>query len=121
MNNQRRFRILTPDGMFSHDTFVLPPEQPRTIKADCVLVVDERNGRALTVHGTRLFPIETAPAPAVAIPQRHVCLTCGKVQGVVADQVRCSSHDGGPCGLVESSTEGTEHESVLAASHSAVG
>ena len=111
MISQRRFRILTPDGTFSHDAFALPAEQPCTIKADCVLVIDERSGRALTVHGTRLFPMETVPASAVAIQRKHVCLTCGKVQGVVEDQVNCPSHDGSPCGLVESSKEGTGQES----------
>jgi hypothetical protein len=121
MTSQRRFRILTPDGTLSRDTFALPAEQPRTIKADCVLVIDQRSGRALTVHGTRLFPVEAAPAPAVAIEEKHVCLKCGKVQGVVEDQVSCLSRDGSPCGLLESSKEGTRQESVLVATHSAVG
>jgi hypothetical protein len=100
MITQKRYRVLTPDGMLSIDSYILSPEQPPTIKEGCVLLVDDRNGAKLTVHETRLFPEESGPAPAPK-PSKSVCLRCGKVQGVVEDQVTCPFHEETPCGLVE--------------------
>jgi hypothetical protein len=103
MADRRQFRILSPDGLLSYDTYVLPPEQPRTIRAGCVLVIDERTGRAFTVHDTRLFPAEAAGSIAPVERPKHVCLKCGKVEGVIDDQVTCPTNDGGSCGLLEPS------------------
>ena len=115
MPTQRRFRILTPDGLLSRDTFVLPVEQPRTIMAGCVLVVHEGSGRLLTVHDTRLFPAEAAESIAVVGAPKSVCLTCGRVEGVIQEQVVCPNHDGGSCCLVESN--GARTPAPLFASH----
>jgi len=101
---QNRFRVLTPDGMLSYDSFVLSPEQPPTIKEGCVLIVDERKGAKLTVHETRLFPEEAARSMPVVEPPKSVCLKCGRVQGVIEDQVTCPFHEETPCGLVEISS-----------------
>jgi hypothetical protein len=101
MANQRQFRILTPDGLLSRDLFILAVKQPGTIKPDCMLVVDARSGRAITVHETRLFPVDTVSSAREAGPSKRACLKCGRVEGVIVDQVACSGQDGGPCGLVE--------------------
>jgi hypothetical protein len=98
-----RFRILTPDGGLSYDTFTVAARQPENIKADCLLVVDEATGKRLTVHETRLFPADVpaqyAPLPADA--PRSVCLECGRVRGVVEDAVRCPrGEDEAPCDLL---------------------
>ena len=100
MTSQRRFRLLMPDGLFARDTFVLPPQQPRTIKPGCVLIIHEPTGDLLTVHGARLFPADAAHAIPVIAESKRACLKCGRVQGVVEDQVSCPDH-GGTCGLLE--------------------
>jgi hypothetical protein len=93
MADQRHYRVLSPDGRLSHDTFVVPAEQPAAIPQGCTLVVNERDGSQLTVHSGRLFPIaETQPT--------KVCLNCGKVLGVVEDQVKCLYDEGNPCDLL---------------------
>jgi hypothetical protein len=107
MANQRQFRILTPDGLLSLDTYVLAAEQPRTIKAGCLLVVDARSGRAITVHDTRLFPVDAVDSAMGVGLSKRACLKCGRVEGVIEDQVPCPEHDGGPCGLVERSDKVT--------------
>ena len=98
MANQKQFRILTPDGLLSSDTFVVPAEQPRTIKAGCVLVVHQQSGYMLTVHQTRLFP--TVPT-AVATKPKSACLKCGRVAGVIGDRVTCPEHGNTACWMVE--------------------
>jgi len=55
MTGQRCFRILTPDGLLTRDTFVLPPTQPLHLPDGCVVLVHERSGLPLTVRDTRLF------------------------------------------------------------------
>ncbi len=82
MPGQRRFRILTPDGLLSHDTFVFPATQPQNIPAGCVRVMHEQSGTMLTVHDSRLFPAgATESAPFVHKPI-SACLKCGRVTGV---------------------------------------
>ncbi len=102
MAEVHRFRILTPDGSLSGETFVIAAEQPEAIKADCLLVVDEATGQRLTIHETRLFPAELHGAPVPRAAARSVCLECGRVSGVVEDEVMCPQHqDGVPCVLVQ--------------------
>ena len=102
MAEVHRFRILTPDGTLSRETFAIAPEQPETVKADCLLVVDETTGQRLTIHETRLFPAELHGAPVPRAVARSVCLECGRVSGVVEDEVACPNHqDGTPCELVQ--------------------
>ena len=50
MEDDQRFRVLTPNGRLSHDTFVLASEQPEAIQEGCVLVVNNRDGTRLTAH-----------------------------------------------------------------------
>jgi len=100
MDDHKRFRVLTPDGLLSRDTFLVPLEQPNNIKAGCLLVIHEPSGRQFTVHDTRVFPASATNTLSAGSPTTSVCLKCGKVQGVVGDQVTCPSH-GGACGLVE--------------------
>jgi hypothetical protein len=95
MADQRHYRVLSPDGRLSHDTFVVPAEQPAAILQGCTLVVNERDGSQLTVHFGRLFPIAEVGKPT------RVCLKCGRVMGVVEDQVRCLCDEGNPCELTE--------------------
>jgi len=102
MVEKARFCILTPDDVIPPDTFVLADKQPLTIKADCLLVVHEKSGRELTVHRTRLIPLEKLTGPKAEHQQPSVCLKCGKVQGIALDQVECPNRGGGPCGLLES-------------------
>src|SRR5664279_1224793 len=96
MADQKQYRILTPDGRLSHDTFVVASEQPDTLQEGCVLVVNDRDGEQLTIHRDRLF------STANAGEEKRVCHTCGHVLGVVEDQVLCPFDDRESCELVES-------------------
>ncbi len=99
MTSQGRFRILTPDGLVSLDLFLLATRQPTGLKAGCVLVVNQESGGLLTVHRSRLIPaLSGATADG---QQKSVCLKCGRVEGVVEEQIRCPFHHGVPCGLIE--------------------
>jgi hypothetical protein len=95
MADQKQYRILTPDGRLSHDTFVVASEQPGMTPQGCVLVVNDRDGTRLTVHHERLF------LSADARQEKKVCLRCGHVSGVVEDQVQCPYDEGDPCELLE--------------------
>jgi hypothetical protein len=100
MPGQKRFRILTPDGLLSHDTFVLPANQPRDIPAGCVRVIHEQSGRMVTVHDSRLFPAGATESPQFAQKPMSACLKCGRVAGVMAEQVTCPDHSEGTCGML---------------------
>ena len=95
MADQKQYRILTPDGRLSHETFVVPSEQPATIQANCLLAVNDSDGTQLTVHRDRLFAIANAGEA------KKACLKCGRVMGVVEDQVKCPYDEGEPCDLLE--------------------
>jgi hypothetical protein len=98
MAAKNHFRILSPDGSLSRDTFVIAPEQPESIMADCLLVIDEMTGRRMTVHETRLFPAECSSSPELATAPQSRCLACGRVVGVVEDEVTCPLEPGElPC------------------------
>jgi hypothetical protein len=97
MASPQLFQILTPDGL-SSETFVVPLDQPASIKKDCVLVIHDRSGKTFTVHRTRLFPVGST---TVAKKHRHACLKCGRVAGVVQDEVTCPEHGGVACGMIE--------------------
>ena len=103
MTSETLFRILTPEGLLSYDVFTLAQPQPAGLKPDCVAVVDQNNGRQMTVHKTRLVS-STMPAAVEAKGHRKsVCLKCGRVEGVVQEQIRCPHHHNVSCGLVEAS------------------
>ena len=89
MTSQERFRVILPGGLTSLDTFVVASPQPSRIRAGCLLMTHEYSGRQITVHATRLAPVEVAGQPS-----ERVCPNCGKVQGVVEDEVACP-YEGG--------------------------
>lgn len=88
MHNQTHYRILTPDGRLSRETFSPANEQPSTLHKDCLLVVNDDDRTQLTVHRERLF------ATATAEDHGRVCLRCGKVLGVSEDQIQCLYDEG---------------------------
>ncbi len=96
-----RFRIVTPEEHISPETYVLAEEQPETIKANCVLLVDQANGRPITVHGTRLVPADDPLAADLDHKHTSACMKCGHVEGIVEDQVTCPNHNNLDCGLLE--------------------
>jgi hypothetical protein len=114
MAGDQQFRILMPDGMLSREVFALAPQQPRSILAGCVLVVHEPTGKMLTLHETRLFPVKPANTVTVIGESKRVCVKCGKVQGVVQDQVACPNDGGGPCGILEPASQNTRTINVRA-------
>jgi hypothetical protein len=96
------FCLLTPDGAITPDTFRIAERQPTTILEGCVLVVHEASGRQMTVHRTRLIPISESQGGAYR-PAHNACPKCGKVEGIVLDNVVCPHHGGANCGLLETS------------------
>jgi hypothetical protein len=96
MASPQLFQILTPKGL-SRDTFVLPLDQPSAIRQDCVLVIHAHGGNTLTVHRSRLIPVGSM---TVVKNRRNACLKCGRVAGVVQDEVSCPEHGGVACGMV---------------------
>jgi hypothetical protein len=101
---KERFRVLTPEGLVTFDTFVLAEKQPLAIRKGCALLVQEAGGRQITVHQTRLVPVAAPGMPAPDPQGRSPCFKCGKVEGIVADQVVCPYHGQASCGILESKT-----------------
>ncbi len=101
MTSETLFRILTPEGLLSYDVFTLVQPQPGGLKRDCVAVVDQNNGRQMTVHQTRLVPWRMPGPVAADGHHKSVCLKCGRVEGVVQEQIPCPHHHDGSCGLIE--------------------
>jgi len=104
MTDQEQFRIILPGGLTSLDTFVVAHPQPSRIRAGCLLMTHEQSGRQITVHATRLTPVEV-----MGQPSERVCPNCGKVQGVVEDEVVCPYEGGAPCALLTPSPEAAPH------------
>jgi hypothetical protein len=100
MKHHQRYRIVTPDGRLSRDTFILADQQPTTLNEDCLLLIDESDGRQVAVHDTRLFPVEAAGHTPFDDPSASVCAKCGKVDRP-EDQTPCPYGDDDRCGLVE--------------------
>jgi hypothetical protein len=94
MVDQEHYRILTPDGRLSHDTFVVAAEQPRTTPNACLIVINDNDGTRLTVHRDRLFLTAEAGEP------KRACLRCGHVLGIAEDQVHCPYDQANPCELL---------------------
>jgi hypothetical protein len=103
MTEKAKFYILTPQGAVPPDTFVLADQQPQKILEGCLLIVHESTQRQLTIHHTRLIPIND-PAVATLKHKHSVCTKCGKVEGVMLDNVPCPNHHGVNCGLVQINT-----------------
>ena len=97
MTDQKRFRIVMPGGLTSLDTFVVADRQPDRIRAGCLLMTHARSGRQITIHVSRLTPIDI---DAAGQSVRGVCPECGKVEGVVEDEVVCPYECGTACGLL---------------------
>ena len=101
MSEKGRFRVLTPEGQISLETYVLAEEQPGAIKADCLLLVEQTSGRRITVHGTRLVPADAPLATNLDHKHTSVCMKCGRVEGIIEDQVTCPHDNNIACGLIE--------------------
>ena len=56
MTTEPLFRVRTPEGLVTYDVFSLVRPQPAGMRVGCVLVIDQNNGRRMTVHKTRLIP-----------------------------------------------------------------
>jgi hypothetical protein len=104
MMEKAKFFILTAEGMVTLDTFILADPQPQNIKVGCVLVIHEESGRLLTVHQTRLIPFNNPAASFLKHQHKSVCLKCGRVEGIVLDQVDCPYKGQCSCGLIEAKT-----------------
>jgi hypothetical protein len=108
MTGKARFHILTLEGMIPPDTFIVAEEQPKAIMAGCLLLVHEASGRLLTVHRSRLIPADEPTL--VSLKHNHsACTKCGKVEGVVLDNVNCPNHFGIHCGLLEVKPKDNAH------------
>ena len=101
MTSQTLFRILTSEGLVSLDLFTIAQPQPVNLKTGCLLVVNQANGNLVTVHQTRLIPSGIPSCVASDGQRKSVCLKCGRVEGVVQEQIHCPYHHGVPCGLIE--------------------
>lgn len=101
MYNVQRFRIVTVEGLLSHDTFIIAAERSAPAKPGCVVAINERDGAMITVHRDRLVPLEPVGPPILYHESRTACLKCGRVEGVVQDHVSCPYHGDLPCGLLE--------------------
>ena len=101
MPGKKRFRVLTPEELVTYDTFVLAEQQPKEVEAGCRLVVHEPSGRLLTVHRTRLIPVEDPGVLSIDHGRKSACAKCGRVDGVAEDEVTCPHLGRVGCGLVE--------------------
>ena len=101
MSGKERFRLVTPDGLISHDTFVLVDQQPPAFRDECLLLAHSASGRRIAVHRSRVVGARDPEVRALEHRQRSVCLECGKVEGIVEDRVTCPHHDDAECGLLE--------------------
>jgi hypothetical protein len=113
MKNHQHYRIVTPDGRLSRDTFIIADQQPVTLEEDCLLMIDESDGREVAVHDTRLFPPEAVGHSPFDDPAGCVCKECGKVDGLEGEQEECPYGSDARCGLVEPLEE--EAEGLLGA------
>ena len=104
MPTTEQFRILTPEGLITFDTFALAGEQPQGLKKGCFLLVQQSSGRLVTVHQTRLIPVDDEGVQAADRQRKSPCLRCGRVEGVVGDEVVCPEHGEDACGLLEAKT-----------------
>jgi hypothetical protein len=105
MTEKAKFYILTPEGVVPPDAFTLAEAQPAKILEGCILVVHEATQKQLTIHRTRLIPVNDSAV--ASLKHKHsVCTKCGHVQGIVLDTVPCPNHHGINCGLLEINKEG---------------
>jgi hypothetical protein len=96
------YRIRTPEGLITYDLFTLARPQPAGMRTGCVLVIDQNNGSRMTVHKTRLIRAAMPDSAGAGEQPKSVCLKCGRVEGVVEEQVQCPHQHDALCGLIES-------------------
>ncbi len=58
MSQNPRFRVMSTDGLVSYDTFLIADRQPDSVQPGCLLLVDERTGKEVAVHETRIVPAQ---------------------------------------------------------------
>jgi hypothetical protein len=105
MAQKECFHVITREGELTADLFVVVADQPLKIKKDCLLVVNVQDGSQVTVHKSRLVRTENAEQMPLAKATRSACLKCGKVAGVVEDQVTCPNEKDAPCKVLEARSE----------------
>jgi hypothetical protein len=100
MSGQTRFRVLTAEGLVSHEVFTIAPFQPPNMARGNVLLACQSGGFPVMVHESRLIPL--------SMPKHHgdggqiaACHKCGRVEGISAEQIHCPYHHGVSCGLAE--------------------
>jgi hypothetical protein len=109
-----RFRVLTPDGLISYDVYALAVSQPPSLRAGCVLLINQSDGTRLVASRTRLIAIGS-PGDVLPVSRaKSVCLKCGKVEGVPEDGVVCPHHNPHVCDLLE---EHAEERSLTVVGH----
>lgn len=96
-----QYRLLTRENLVTYDTFVLADDAPDDLDPDLALVVHELTGRRMTVHRTRLLPAGTVDPARLDHARHSPCPTCGRVEGIVEEEVRCPYDHEGPCGLLQ--------------------
>ncbi len=105
MPEQQRFRVLTPEGKVTFDTFLLADKKPKTFRTGCVLLINEETGRPITVHQTRLLPVSSASSQTRDHKLKTVCYKCMRVEGIEQDEVTCPYHGGKGCDLLKNTQE----------------
>ena len=91
MSGQTRFRVLTAEGLVSHEVFTIAPFQPPNMARGNVLLACQSGGFPVMVHESRLIPL--------SMPKHHgdggqiaACHKCGRVEGISrADPLPVSS------------------------------
>ena len=102
MKNHQRYRIVTPDGRLSRDTFVIADQQPATLPGR--LSAAYRRIRRTAGCGSRHAPVSAGgggPCRRLTTRPACVCKECGKVDGMEGDGVKCPYGGSPRCGLVE--------------------
>ena len=116
MYNVQRFRIVTVEGLLSHDTFVIAAEHAAPAKTGCLVVINERNGagdrasRPPGAFGARGSADSLSREPD-GLPEMRAR------QGVVQDHVSCPYHGDIPCGLLEAQRARRQLTNPAAAHH----
>jgi hypothetical protein len=100
MTPKETFRLLTRENLATYDTFLLANDVPEDFDPDLAVVIHELSGRRMTVHRTRLLPAAHVDPSRLDHGRHSPCPTCGRVEGIVEEEVRCPYDDRGTCGMM---------------------